>query len=91
MKEMVSLRGVAKKRRKQETDGKVNQMFIHCCGHATIVARQQPLFGFIESAPGCPLRQPSISSARIPDRSQPESDREGDFSSADSPRHRVTN
>src|SRR5258708_25271333 len=51
MKEMVSLRGVAKKRRKQEPGGTVNQMFAYCCGHATIVARRQPLFGFIEAVP----------------------------------------
>jgi len=66
MKEMVSLRGVAKKRRKQETDGKVNQMFIHCCGHATIVARQQPFFGFIEAASGCPLRHPPFRAPASP-------------------------
>jgi hypothetical protein len=47
MKEMVSWRGVAKKRRKQEAGGVVNQMFAYCCGHATIVARRQPLFGLI--------------------------------------------
>src|SRR5437868_5133189 len=50
MKEMVSWRGVAKKRRKQETAGLINQMPAHCCGHATIVARQHPLFGFMEAA-----------------------------------------
>ena len=38
MKEMVSWRGVAKKRRKQEPAGAINQMFAYCCGHATIVA-----------------------------------------------------
>ncbi|MEH2555830.1 hypothetical protein V1286_003359 [Bradyrhizobium algeriense] len=63
MKEMVSWRGVAKKRRKQEAGGVVNQMFAYCCGHATIVARRQPLFGFIEAAPAArfdwpPLRAP---------------------------------
>ena len=63
MKEMVSWRGVAKKRRKQETAGLINQMPAHCCGHATIVARRQPLFGFIEAAP---LRKASISRARTP-------------------------
>jgi hypothetical protein len=51
MKEMVSWRGVAKKRRKQEAGGAVNQMFAYCCGHATIVAQRQPLFGFIEAVP----------------------------------------
>ena len=37
-------------------------MFTHCCGHATIVARQQPLFGFIEppAAPsGRRFREPA--------------------------------
>jgi hypothetical protein len=47
---MVSWRGVAKKRRKQEAGGNINQMFAYCCGHATIVARRQPLFGLIEAA-----------------------------------------
>src|SRR5215216_5390101 len=50
LKEMVSWRGVAKKRRKQETAGVVNQMLAHCCGLATIVAWRQPLFGSIEPA-----------------------------------------
>src|SRR2546430_8508216 len=44
--EMVSWRGVAKKRRKQEAGKAVNQMPVNCCDHATIVARRQPLFGF---------------------------------------------
>ncbi|MFG3593390.1 hypothetical protein [Bradyrhizobium sp. RDI18] len=44
MKEMVSWRGVAKKRREQEAGAPVNQMFPSCCSHATNVARRQPLF-----------------------------------------------
>lgn len=55
MKEMVSWRGVAKKRRKQETGRAVNQMFAYCCGHATIVARRQPLFEFIGTRPATRL------------------------------------
>jgi hypothetical protein len=49
MKEMVSWRGVAKKRRKQEAGGVVNQMFAYCCGHATIVAWRQPLYRAIKA------------------------------------------
>src|SRR5437867_12564227 len=52
--EMVSWRGVAKKRRKQEAGGVVNQMFAYCCGHATIVARRQPLLESIEPRPAIP-------------------------------------
>jgi hypothetical protein len=59
---------VAKKRRKQETGGAVNQMFAHCCGHATIVARRQPFFGFIVSDPRRPPRQGSIQRVRAPPR-----------------------
>jgi hypothetical protein len=46
-KEMVSLRGVAKKRREQGAACSVNQMFAYCCGPATIVAQRQPLFSLI--------------------------------------------
>ena len=61
---MVSWRGVAKKRRKQEPGGDVNQMFAHCCGHATIVARRQPLFGLIEAAVGASPGKPPFRECR---------------------------
>lgn len=66
-------------------------MFTHCCGHATIVARQQPLFGFIETIPARPLRRISIRAPRTTRRSQLEGDRNRSFSNARfAARHRAT-
>ena len=91
MKEMVSWRGVAKKRRKQETAGSINQMIVHCCGHATIVARQQPLFGFIEAIPAARFDRSPFQAPRTARRSQLEGDRNGSFSNARfAARHRAT-
>jgi hypothetical protein len=53
-------------------------MLAHCCGHATIVARRQPLFGFI-NAPRAPTR---LQFAPALLRSPPEGDRWGSFSVA---------
>ena len=58
--------------------GAINQMFAHCCGHATIVARGQPLFGLIESCrvarrDGLDFESPT------PGPSKPERDRAGNF------------
>jgi hypothetical protein len=61
MQEMVSRRGVAKKRRKQEVGVAVCQMFACCCDHATIVAWRQPFCGAIE--PFCRLFRRDESSA----------------------------
>ena len=79
---MVSSRGVAKKRRKQEVAGVVNQMFAYCCGHATIVARRQPLSGYIEP---CLSRPTSINhhlARPHPGGLQPVGDRKKNFSNA---------
>jgi hypothetical protein len=81
MKEMVSSRGVAKKRRKQEVGEVVNQMFAYCCGHATIVARRQPYLG--TSSPAARLTSMSPRLARPhPGGLQPVSDRKKSFSNA---------
>jgi hypothetical protein len=41
-------------------------MFAHCCGHATIVAWQQPLFGLIRCRCACQLRSTSPSKGPVP-------------------------
>ncbi len=70
MKEMVSWRGVAKKRRKQEAGAAVIQMFPCCCSHATIVARRQPLSAHKSAVPS----KNFVPGDQTLNRSQPEGD-----------------
>jgi hypothetical protein len=57
-------------------------MIAHCCGHATIVARRQPLFGFYRSHPATRFDRSPFRAPRTARRSQLEGDRNRSFSSA---------
>ena len=60
-------------------------MFAYCCGHATIVALGQPLFGLDRISPALPASTATISRVRAHSPSQPQRDCAENFA-ADSPR-----
>jgi hypothetical protein len=69
--------------------GAINQMFTRCCGHATIVARKQPLSELIENRRGArPDRLDSR--GRAPGPSQPERARAANFSADSQSAIRIT-